>query len=678
MQVFIIGNCQAESLARALPSLNPGITTDFMRLRPADGKGLLSGDLAFQDLQSEDKRIDTLVSQSDLVLFQHDPVLLDLYLKAFPQTQSRLRLFPRIVFQGFHPDMIRLGKGIRGATGNHHSSIAARAWTLGMNAAQTLDLFREDVFEALGLFEYWDTGVRHLIKAGADANLPLDKLITDWTARGVWMHTVNHPKLPVLVDMAKAILIREGLSFDPDGGQSLTDPRASDAVWSVYPDIAKRLGCDGAYRFQRSRHQVGPSDQGSTCLDLPAFIEACFKRYAAYRKEDFASPRLESARYRDLASFIRGPARGPARSEASTTAIPQGRPGSAASPYLDLPDHQFWRRALGGVPMTEVDPVVSPRFRLGHTDKVATAGSCFAQHIARTLQRQGFNYFICEGGGHLPEEEAKRRNYGVFSARYGNLYTARQLVQLFDRAYGRLTPLEPAWTRPDGRLVDPFRPQIEPDGFATLEGLESSRDEHYAAVRTLFEQLDVLVFTLGLTEAWRNRTDGAVYPLAPGVVAGTYDPDRHEFVNFTLAEVTADLQAFVLRLLRVNPGARLVLTVSPVPLIATYEDRHVLVSNTYSKSVLRVAAEEICRHNPQCAYFPSYEIITGNHTRGHYYEEDLRSVKQEGVDHVMRLFLGHYLNQAPTASLAEELMREQDELAEVLCDEEAIEGSAAT
>jgi hypothetical protein len=40
-------------------------------------------------------------------------------------------------------------------------------------------------------------------------------------------------------------------------------------------------------------------------------------------------------------------------------------------------------------------------------------------------------------------------------------------------------------------------------------------------------------------------------------------------------------------------------------------------------------------------YFPSYEVITGAYTRGRYFAEDLRNVTEEGVSHVMRLFLSH-------------------------------------
>ena len=95
----------------------------------------------------------------------------------------------------------------------------------------------------------------------------------------------------------------------------------------------------------------------------------------------------------------------------------------------------------------------------------------------------------------------------------------------------------------------------------------------------------------------------------------------------------------------------MILTVSPVPLTATAEDRGVLVSTTLSKSVLRVAAEEISRERDYVAYFPSYEIVTGNYTRGAYFGEDLRSITEAGVAHVMRLFMKHYTSEVKRVSI---------------------------
>ena len=82
--------------------------------------------------------------------------------------------------------------------------------------------------------------------------------------------------------------------------------------------------------------------------------------------------------------------------------------------------------------------------------------------------------------------------------------------------------------------------------------------------------------------------------------------------------------------------------VSPVPLVATAEPgAHVLAATTYSKSVLRVAAETVRQRFASVHYFPSFEIITGAFNRGAYFAGDLRNVVEEGVSHVMRLFMHH-------------------------------------
>lgn len=320
------------------------------------------------------------------------------------------------------------------------------------------------------------------------------------------------------------------------------------------------------------------------------------------------------------------------------------------NPYDDRPDSAFWSRAVARVPAAAVDPVTpGGRFAIGPADPVATAGSCFAQHIARFLVGSGFNFLRTEadpaGEGAAAAAGGDPHGYGLFSARYGNVYTCRQMLQLFRRAYGLFEPADDVWTRAeDGRLVDAFRPRIAARGFDTAEALRREREGHLACVRRAFEDCAVFVFTLGLTEAWRSRADGAVYPLAPGVVAAGPDPAAYEFHNFTVAEVAADLDEFLLGLREVNPGVRCILTVSPVPLVATYTEAHVLAATTYSKAVLRVAAQQAAdRHGARVAYFPSYEMITGPQARGRFFADDLRSVTAEGVASVMSVFRRHFL-----------------------------------
>jgi hypothetical protein len=337
----------------------------------------------------------------------------------------------------------------------------------------------------------------------------------------------------------------------------------------------------------------------------------------------------------------------------------------------------MWRRAVTWAPPGGVDPVVAPRFSVDADTKVATIGSCFAQHLSRHLARSGLNYYVAETAPpDLDAGEAQRRNYGVFSARYGNVYTTAQAVQLFRRAYGDYQPVTTAWQRDDGALVDPFRPQVEPDGFADLAALDADRERHLAATRAVFEQSDVLVFTLGLTEAWRSRDDGAVLPTAPGVAGGNYEPDRYEFVNAGIDDVRASLFEFCELARSVNDDVRVLLTVSPVPLVATYEPRHVLVSTTYSKSVLRVAADEAVRQFDFVDYFPSYEIVASGSAARNYFADDLREVDERGVAHVMRMFTRHYVDRLPWGTGARAGAQAAPSTAahvqDVVCDEESI------
>ena len=141
--------------------------------------------------------------------------------------------------------------------------------------------------------------------------------------------------------------------------------------------------------------------------------------------------------------------------------------------------------------------------------------------------------------------------------------------QLFQRAYGLFEPADIAWQRADGRFVDPFRPRIQAGGFATVEDLEAEREIHLAEVRRVFEECDVFIFTLGLTEAWVSPTDGAAFPLAPGTVAVDGEAVFH---NFTVAEMivsTSRISAWVAFTSKVAPLRTAPISPQPVTFICT-------------------------------------------------------------------------------------------------------------
>lgn len=331
------------------------------------------------------------------------------------------------------------------------------------------------------------------------------------------------------------------------------------------------------------------------------------------------------------------------------------------SPYSGLPARAFWRSGVSErAPLTPGD-LYQPRFRVTSDMRIATAGSCFAQHVGRALRGAGLDVIDAEP---LPpavtDRTAQRFGYRLYSARYGNIYTARQLRQLFEEANGRLDPAEPVWTR-DGRFFDAQRPGVEPDGLDSAEAVMMHRSGHLAAVREAFAAADLFVFTFGLTEAWIHTATGTVYPTAPGTIAGRHDPATYSFKNYDALEVLDDFEAFRTALRAVNPKVRFMITVSPVPLTATASGEHVEVATCYSKSVLRSVCGMLKARHDDVDYFPSYELITSLNSRGVYFEPNQRNVSQTGVNTAMATFLAaHELATASSPQSEKSTRRERE------------------
>jgi len=319
------------------------------------------------------------------------------------------------------------------------------------------------------------------------------------------------------------------------------------------------------------------------------------------------------------------------------------------SPYVGLDARAFWRAAAK-------DPardLYRKKFDINPQDALMTAGSCFAQHIARTLRHRGYNVLDAEPiPPMLPEDSANKFGYKLYSARYGNIYTASQLLQLLREAFGRFEPKNWIWQKGD-RYFDALRPNVEPNGLSSQDEVIAHRAAHLAAVRSLINKVDVFVFTFGLTESWRDKESGTIYPTAPETIAGTFDPEKFEFVNFTFNEIYNDFLLVRKIIQRRRPQAKFVITVSPVPLTATASGNHVLAATVYSKSVLRAVAGQLAKNFDDIDYFPSYELIAGHPTRATYYENNLREVTAEGVAAAMGAFVSQHAAEGSPQGAAE-------------------------
>jgi GSCFA family len=343
-------------------------------------------------------------------------------------------------------------------------------------------------------------------------------------------------------------------------------------------------------------------------------------------------------------------------------------------PYIANPQYTFWERAISEKAVGEIDPSEgSSSFKIDLEDEVMTLGSCFAQHVSQRLSKEGFKFLVTEY--HPSDNSLNFENgYGIFTARYGNIYTITQANELLRRCLS--TDIAGDIWSYKGRVVDSHRPRAIPSGYESKNSLLEDRTIHLQATLNGLRRAKILVFTLGLTEGWKNVETGQIYPIAPGVAGGSYDSSIHEPFNMSVSQCISELDDFCSLTRRINPDIKIILTVSPVPLAATHSGKHVLTATFSSKSKLRVAAEMISESNDFVDYFPSFEIIQGLSQSGQYFAHDMREVASKGVDHVMRIFFSRYMDENSILNYKAELeLSDQDnQNQKIVCDEDIFLG----
>jgi hypothetical protein len=133
---------------------------------------------------------------------------------------------------------------------------------------------------------------------------------------------------------------------------------------------------------------------------------------------------------------------------------------------------------------------------------------------------------------------------------------------------------------------------------------EAERD---AYLKT-FAETGAFVFTIGLAEVWQDRQTGGVF--WRGVPREVFDAGKHIFRLTTVEENVGNLRQIVSLVRQVNRDAPIIFTLSPVPLLATHRDISCLTADCVSKSVLRVALDQMMSdREPGVFYWPSFEIV---------------------------------------------------------------------
>jgi hypothetical protein len=286
----------------------------------------------------------------------------------------------------------------------------------------------------------------------------------------------------------------------------------------------------------------------------------------------------------------------------------------------------------------------TPGFSISSQDKLFTIGSCFARNVERALIALGLPVLssIIDGTG--PGENIT------------NKYTTRTILHDLRVAFEGADPLSTIHQNGSGNAVNLTFGGKGADKAAPIEELLQKTNHYYNTMRRLRET-DIVVLTLGLVETWYDKKAGVYINLAPPLRLAKQDPGRFELHVLSFDDIHSDV-AEILRILRreCRSGVRFLVTVSPVPLAATFRGQDVLQANAYSKAVQRAAIETVVLKNNDVTYFPSFEMVTLSPPKQAWVDDDYRHVRPETVDRIMHLVISKYVNPATLAPGKHELL----------------------
>ncbi len=316
---------------------------------------------------------------------------------------------------------------------------------------------------------------------------------------------------------------------------------------------------------------------------------------------------------------------------------------SGAEAWKRLLDHKHsrWSHDIGRFSAPVAMVAHEPKFPVTTKDRFFCIGSCFARNVEEHLIYNGLKVLsrkiVCpagEWGG--PRLNGFVNKFTTFSMLNELDWVAQRPVidaDLFEGAGEGWRDLQLSTGTPPVTLE------------RAIERRAYLIDDYFARIKSS----DVVVLTLGLNEAWFDTRTGRYLNEAPTPASVRRQPERYRLEVTDARQNLAAMEQIHRRLREMNPQVRIVVTVSPVPMFATFSGRDAAVANTYSKAVLRVVAEEFAASHPLVDYFPSYDMVMLA-PRKEAFGADCLHVTDAAVGQVIGHFLRLYTGCEPVAT----------------------------
>jgi hypothetical protein len=278
-----------------------------------------------------------------------------------------------------------------------------------------------------------------------------------------------------------------------------------------------------------------------------------------------------------------------------------------------------------------------PKFTIDRNQKIFTIGSCFARNIERKLLLNG----ISVPSTQIDIDEKYFRIPGAKNTDILNKFNTHSIYNEIYRSIEKKKYPDDGFIHTSNNLwYDPQTSYTKAHPKAVCMKIRKKIQSVYKRAK----ECDVIIVTLGLTETWVDQHTGIYLNSLPPIEVNSEHPGRFKFFNAGLTQTIEALEkTFTLLKENSKKTTRIILTVSPVPLQRTFTDHDVITANTFSKSVLRIAAQMLMEKYDYVDYYPAYEMINCS-PRELAWEEDCLHVKDNMVEFVTNIFLERYIS----------------------------------
>ena len=212
-----------------------------------------------------------------------------------------------------------------------------------------------------------------------------------------------------------------------------------------------------------------------------------------------------------------------------------------------------------------------------------TMGSCFARNLSQSLNESGYASHHTEIAEHINTTFANRL--------FVDLLSGAQIDPAVHQRFAELLPS--SWSRED-----------------TIARIKNSH---------------VFILTLGVAPAFFDRETGAFVLPRPTALNSRALAEKYLFRTTSVAENVANVLHVIDYVRSIAPDIKIVVTVSPVPMIASFEHESAVQADCLSKSTMRLVAHQVVNNSKieNILYWPSFEVFRwGGSNASNYYAAD--------------------------------------------------------